>query len=113
MTWRERIVAARERGGFTHEDHKRAYAWTTCAVGEQVDLTGERVQVLPVRFDGVQNEALVTLGVKFVGCVSMACTGHNWAPLTAEIDEAEAILDAVEDRVFELKQGAVAPKEAA
>lgn len=112
MTWRERIVAARERGGFTHEDHERAHDWTTCAVGEQVDLTGERVQVLPVRFDGVKNEALLTLGERFVGCVSMACTGHAWAPTTAEIDEAEAILDRIEDRVFELKRGAAAPEEA-
>ena len=35
MSWRERIAAARERGGFAPEDYSRIGNFNTCFVGEQ------------------------------------------------------------------------------
>ena len=94
MTWRERIVAARERGGFTNEDRRLAKELDTCAVGEMSlrsgvsygKLTGPEVQV-------VSWAPCCTLGLAFFGAV-----------LRNEYGFADHVLDQIEDRALELKR---------
>lgn len=103
MTWRERIVAARERGYFTLADIGDAAGnWMTCAVGEQHAALPEVVvyYALPSgRHGGPRDRQLQRLG----GAESDE-RGFGWAVEHQQIDLAERYLDAIEDRVLQLKR---------
>ena len=88
MTWRERIVVARERGQFTREDIELASEWDTCAVGE-LGIVIHKIPNLLLAID------FVTDGSAFVGAV----TRH-------EFDEAERLLDNIADLALCLKREA-------
>jgi hypothetical protein len=95
MSWREGIAAARKRGRFTKtEMNKTAILWTTCAVGEQA-AKGIGLTVNPVRWLGRDDNELVSIGSAFVGRVNYD-----------DFDGAESLLDAIEDRVLQLKREA-------
>ena len=103
-TWRERIVAARERGQFTTQDVDDARtSWQTCAVGEQhaampfVVLYGERWSGLSGC--GPVDDTLWRLG----GTES----GFGRAVQDHQFDAAEELLDQIEDRVLQLKREVV------
>lgn len=101
MMWRERIQAARERGGrFTHsdqadannDDRRRGGPYACCAVGEQADRYGDALIFdLPKRY-GVQDRQLLQDGASFSGAVYVN-----------DFVEAEYLLDAIEDRALQLK----------
>lgn len=94
--WRERIVAARQhRGQFTREDRMLACEWMTCAVGEQHLKTPE-VYLLDRDCSLPRDLRLIRLGALdggFTGCI-----------FANDVDGAERHLDAIEDRVLELKR---------
>lgn len=98
-TWRERIVAAQERG-FTWEDRRDARRWATCAVGEQHALHPEVVVYLPP--DGVftspypADPVLLLLGDNHEGF----CAAVD----DQDVDRAAKLLEQIEDRVLELKR---------
>ena len=112
MTWRERIVAARERGAFTDHDVDDARgSWLTCAIGEQHAAHPDVVVYSDeTPYGGPVDGVLRTLG------------GPPWAPLPAPpppcgfneavvlnaVDLAEDLLDQIEDRVLQLKREQVA-----
>ena len=97
--WRERIAEARERGRFTGDDWHDAWDPERCAAG---CLRGS---VIEAGVDGVTyRRALYAdppdtngLAQRFPSAVGR----HNF-------DEAERVLDAIEDRVLQLKREASA-----
>lgn len=112
MTWRERIVAARERGEFTEEEQRLAgcsftremkslmpfAGYACCAVGEQAERYGaELIFGAPVAWSGLVplDTALRDWGGEFAGAVS-----------GREFDMAESLLDKIEDRAMQLKREA-------
>jgi hypothetical protein len=107
MTWRERIVAARERGDFTEDDVYKAGSWTTCVVGEV-----HQAHPLVVRY----GECVGTCG-GMDGCgwpldktfevLGDDLYGFAQAVKVGNVDRAEALLDQIEDRVLELKRADV------
>lgn len=109
-TWRERIVAARERGAFTGEDLKEVGSWTTCAVGEAHLAHPEVVSYSDCA--GVNHIPDAVLGC---GCptdkklerLGDHLSGFMWAVRLGRMDTAEALLDQIEDRVLELKRAHV------
>jgi hypothetical protein len=99
-SWRERILAARERGGFTDAEKARACAdWTTCAVGEQIaNGVVTWVDVHGQWEDGVgcvvgRDGELRRLGLWFGEAVD-----------TDDMDRAEALLEAIESRALAVKR---------
>src|SRR5688572_8829656 len=98
MTWRERIVAARERGSFSWADRQDAIHWTTCAVGEQHDLHPTVVVGIDHVFHGGPADG--TLGVLGSLCCFQGAVNRD------DFDAAELYLDQIEDRVLELKREA-------
>ena len=96
MTWRERIVAARERGKFTtHDTHEALGSWFACAVGEQKSVAPALVRPIlrPDTTTGPADDQLYQDGMAFGTAVA-----HDL------FDVAEKLLDAIEDRVLELKR---------
>jgi hypothetical protein len=107
MTWRERLVAARERGAFTDEDRLLAAHWRSCAVGEQ-----HAAMPTVVIYDRWRHH-------NPVGCNCNIClfpadaelvalggqNGFCGAVLSNDFAAAEGSLDAIEDRVLQLKRG--------
>ena len=91
MTWRERIQAARERGRFTPYDRDDASEYCSCAVGETVEKYG--VSRGGFVCDKGSLFSAQAVGVRFYRAVK-----------ANSFDEAEALLDAIEDRGVELKR---------
>jgi hypothetical protein len=88
MRWRERIPAARERGGFTDEDRALASRWATCAVGECAAGLSD-FSAVPLRIPS----PLILPGTAFLETVQ-----------DDEFSDAEDWLTRIEDRVLELKR---------
>jgi hypothetical protein len=104
-SWRERIVEAKERGGFTREDFFLAGnteiggppdpGYARCAVGEQADHYGADLFFLcPEDRFGVKDERLATWGGEFAGAVY----GDDFT-------RAESLLSQIEDRALQIKRG--------
>ena len=100
MMWRERIQAARQRGVFTQEDRMDAgcigstTSYRLCAVGEQADRMGsDLIFDWPKDRVGVTDPLLRDLGGQFAGCVAVG-----------DFDEAEHVLDVIENRALCLKR---------
>ena len=98
--WRERIQAARERGYFTSKDKRdaggigRETGYGLCAVGEQADCVGAPLIFhYPEDRIGVLDEFLKAWGGAFAGAVSVD-----------DYDEAERLLDLIEDRALAIKR---------
>jgi hypothetical protein len=102
MTWRERIAAARERGGFTLDEIARAGgSWETCAVGEQhamypTVVVMEESVLWPGTTIGPADDTLFRLGD--------AISGFGDAVARNDFNKADVLLDAIEDRVLQLKR---------
>ncbi len=97
MTWRDRIVAAKQpRGrwdgvrGFTRGDRLRAADWYTCAVGEQIARGLVDASVL-------KDPRMRRLGVEFHHAVRMPHLLGRWA-----VRRTEVLLDQIEDYALEL-----------
>lgn len=95
-TWRETVIAARKRRGFTAEERTSAESWVTCAVGEHhaamptvVVYTAGHVLDYEEPGDG----QLLDLGGDFYDAI-----------FEDDFDAAEKLLDAIEDRVLQLKR---------
>lgn len=108
MSWRERIAAARARGGFSPMDKTMAANWMTCAVGEQRAMYPGVVKVVdPLWFGAPTDDQLRVLGGGTPGGPPFSgFAGFGWAVLTNDFARAEALLDAIEDRVLVLKREA-------
>ena len=110
MTWRERIQAARERGGFTQDDVWAADHWGTCAVGEQRAAMPLVVQYkwITDNYEVPKDRALRRLGSVRSGIFGW---GKGFAAAVRDNDfaRAEDLLDAIEDRALQLKREASAP----
>jgi hypothetical protein len=93
-TWRERIAEARERGKFTDEDRQDAYHPCTCGVGEMETRFGleddPRVNAVFYRNTNKQWEGLA---FRFPEAIAVD-----------DFDEADRLLDAIEDRALALKR---------
>lgn len=102
-TWRERIAKMKTRGYATVDDEDRIGGWQTCAVGEQWRL---HPTVVVYRFDDApQDNALGMLGARIADEIrDAACPLLAEAERRAAIEHAEEYLDAIEDRVLELKR---------
>ena len=98
MNWRERCAAARERGSFTAIDKLDASRWATCKVGEE----HARLPHVVVYKDYFGNLLPVDDNLQALG----STMGFMGAVLSNNFDKAEDSLDAIEDRVMELKRGA-------
>ena len=100
MTWRERVIAARERGWFTDEDkHLACNSWTTCAVGEQ----GRQIpNVATMDYYGDPVDSTLW----HLGNTLESPGGFGWAVEHDRVALAEQRLDEIEDRVLQLKRGA-------
>ena len=94
-TWRERLIAARNRGHFTQEDCALASDWDRCAVGEQRAILPTVVLCTSLLL-GPEDETLNDLGRKFYAAIK-----------AGDIAEAERLLDKIEDRILEMKRRAV------
>jgi hypothetical protein len=103
-TWRQRIVEARQRGGFTDEDRRRALRWCTCAVGEQRRMLGAKVIRYQVGWGG--NES--ACGVYGPSDSGLLMPGGDFAYVVRNnaFDDADRLLDKIEDRVLQLKREA-------
>jgi len=101
MTWRERIAEARERGKFTTEDRALAGEWATCAVGEQAVRAGHETITARVDFAALMARPLMTWD---------DCDGQRFfeAVMAHAVNEADRLLDAIEDRALQLKREATA-----
>jgi hypothetical protein len=102
MTWRERIVAAKERGRFTLLDRLEAAKWSTCAVGEQHAALPDVVLYVPPE----QGYSAYPLDTQLMQLGSECPDGFSWAVQKDDIAGAESLLDRIEDRVLELKRSA-------
>ena len=89
-TWRQRVMRARERGGFAQEDHGRAARWSTCAVAEQARRHPGAVQF---RGGCPADEELGRLGIAFFAAV-----------LARDVGRAETTLGEIERRVRDLQR---------
>ncbi len=103
MNWRERIVEAQVRGGFTAEDVDAAERTSTCAVGEASRTTGLDYQAicwLP--------EPVVAIDADYDRPMPTSCLGGAFtrAIKAGNMRAADSILDAIEDRCLLLKRDA-------
>lgn len=99
MKWRERVQAARERGTFSVQDRRDVGEWGTCMVGEARQILVEHgLDEVRVFFD----EQLKRLGV---WGLPNTVKGPIHATLFDDFDLADRLLDAIEDRMLELKRG--------
>src|SRR5262245_53026082 len=103
-TWRERIAEARERGSFTYEDISLAAGYRTCLIGEAVAILGGT-------YASNESKFRVSIpgfyGNELCGEDSSIATGGAFQRVVAEHDitRAEQLLEAVEDRLLQLKRG--------
>ena len=96
MTWRERIQAARERGAFTQQDWLDSWDIHVCACGVWRDVLRDAgVEFMAIHEAFYSHEDNSGLGQRF----PLAVTYNRFA-------EAEAIVDAIEDRAMQLKREA-------
>lgn len=96
MTWRERIAEARRRGHFSYLDGRLAGDFRTCAVGEQHKMLPDVVILsLTVEQETAVDDELTRLGLDFPIAV-----------MFDDFEQAETVLDAIEDRVLQLKREA-------
>ena len=97
MTWRERIQAG-------DGDARLAQCWAQCAVGEQHEAmpevvvyalpTGAQCGICGTSHGGPEDVQLYRAGLEF------------WEALElGDLEAAETCLDAIEDRVLQLKRG--------
>lgn len=91
MTWRERVVAARQRGKFTMLEVVQAGRLDECAVGEAAAASGFTYSAIVER----QHPCDVWLDLAFTGAVA-----------SGNFTRADDILDAIDDRVLQLKREA-------
>ena len=97
MTWRERIAAARQRGGFTQEDRRLAeVSYDHCAVGEVCRALG---------VDLATFRASLLYEIPFMGYDHPAAGLFPTLLKTDTIDRVEWCLDEIEDRVLRVKRG--------
>lgn len=99
VTWRERIVAARERGRFTEED---VAAWRdarTCLVGEARAAYGMYFSLEM----GLTPEEIPAKHLGDMGGATLQWRTKRSLSLN-DFDAAEALLDAIEDRALALKR---------
>ena len=94
MTWRERNVAARQRGSFTDDEKADAMNWCRCAVGEQCRAMPGVIAVAAGTYVPV-DERLHLLGDE---------AGFGVAVNLDNFDRVDDLLDAIEDRVLQLKR---------
>ncbi len=92
-TWRERIVAARERGRFTDKDCTDSLSWCLCAVGEHHAAHPTIVRYTRGSRARPKDDRLADWGSRF----SEAIYTNNFA-------RAELLLNQIEDRVLTLKR---------
>jgi hypothetical protein len=94
-TWRERVLAAKRRRWFTKGDLTAVAGWSTCAVGEQHAALPQVVlyEQDQDEISGPVDETLHILGNDFSKAVVLNL-----------FDPAMAVLEAIEDRVLELKR---------
>ena len=100
MTWRERIIAARSRGGFTLDDVSDALDPDRCAVGElthQGILTAKETLQFYSAFGGSG------LGGEFAAVIFLGSIFEG-----SYVDRAEALLDQIEDQALQIKRGRTA-----
>ena len=103
MTWRERIVAARARGRFDADDLMASRNWDTCAVGEQRAAMPDIIIYRAVYPSwSTAYRAPIDPLLKDLG------DGDHFvdAIYRNDVDEAERLLDAIEDRALVLKREA-------
>lgn len=91
MTWREQLVKAKQ-SGMSPNMQLCAEDWTSCAVGEQRMLHPDVVRLRGCT-DAPADVTLLTLGLDFYAQIK-----------TGRFEEAENILDRIEDRVLVLKR---------
>jgi len=104
-TWRERVVEARARGRFTQQDNRDAGKWETCAVGEQARLLPGVVTFRPM-ISGIPTSLWpADYSLREFGWGADNSGGFTDAVHRNDFDQAERMLDAIEDRVLELKRG--------
>jgi hypothetical protein len=104
MTWRERIAAARERGRFTQDEIARAGArWETCAVGEQHAMYPT---VVVMEESVLWPGTIITTGPADHRLFRLGDTisGFGDAVARNDFNKADVLLDAIEDRVLQLKR---------
>lgn len=96
-SWRERIEAARAAGTFSPEDRVMIGDYVTCMVGEAARVLGPDIHWVLSRYPDLE-----VMGI-----------GHGWpdgrGPTHVvngnEFDTASDMLDAIEDRVLQIKRG--------
>ena len=94
-TWRERVAEARERGYFSHEDRMAWMDLTTCPAGEIVRAM-PCLNEATKKLGGLYNHELHVMGHALGRCIA--------GPTEFLFDEADKILDAIEDRALQLKR---------
>lgn len=92
MTWRERVLHARERRAFTNAEIHRASDWHTCAIGEQRAAVPLVVRIA-AKTGSPMDYQLSVYGGQFATAV-----------YEQDFDRADRLLDVIEDRVLELKR---------
>lgn len=108
-TWRERIMDARRRGKFTKYEQNLAASWSRCAVGEQREAMPFVVVVKPeCPLSNLQSEnrhARLTAGAPADSELNrLGFEFYDIGVCVHNFDEAERILELIEDRVLQLKR---------
>lgn len=97
-SWRERIMEAEGRGTFTREDKALAAEWATCAVGEQRAQYPEVITFQTTSFG-------IDLYPEDGDLYRLGCSiGFYGAILSNDFQSAWRHLDAIENRVLDLKR---------
>jgi hypothetical protein len=91
-TWRERNAEARERGAYTAQDAEDVRHWASCFIGEHVQK-GALQATAWADLDGT----LFGLGMRAADVILGPETPDRF-------NEADRLLDAIEDRVLALKR---------
>ena len=104
-SWREINVEARARGYYTEEEIDAATSsWMTCAIGEQHKLHPLVVHVTKIS-GRPDDSVLFTLGNSdSFNDWESGKYGFGSAVRDHNFDEADRLLDLIEDRVLELKR---------
>ena len=92
MTWRERIITARKRGYFTKQDKALARDWATCAAHEASPNWNRSAWNAECASAGF---ALIRAGGAFLVVVARD-----------EFDQAESLLERIEDLALRFKREA-------
>lgn len=91
--WRERIAEARERGGFTGEDHRLIGDFQTCMVAEAGAVLGQNPHRLYPILEKMGGNTWWPNQI-----------GPLWSVSNNLFDTAEDRLNQIEDRVLQLKR---------